>query len=147
MLNARFKFEKLSVLDLFAGTGNISFEFISRKCNSVTAVEQNNECIKFIRKTFDDLHAGNADVVRADVFKFLKDHYTSYDIIFADPPFEIKNYYELIASIFQNKLLNNKGAFILEHQSKIHFTELTYFSEERKFGNITFTFFSSLAEN
>jgi 16S rRNA (guanine966-N2)-methyltransferase len=145
MLNSRFKFEKLAVLDLFSGTGNISFEFISRKCKSLIAVEQDSNCVKFIRKTFDDLKAENADVIREDAFEFVKNHSHSYDIVFADPPFDMKNYDELVTLIFENKLVNTKGAFILEHQSKIHFTDHNNFIEERKFGNITFSFFSSLA--
>jgi len=143
ILNSRYLFEQLTVLDLFAGTGNISYEFCSRKCISVTAVEENFECVKFIRKIFSDLKTENAFVIRADVFEYLKKtSRAAADIIFADPPFELKNYDELIDLIFENKLLKEKGIFILEHQSKNHFTESKHFMEERKYGNVSFTFFA-----
>lgn len=144
ILNSRYKLEKLTVLDLFAGTGNISYEFISRKCKSVTAVEENSECVQFIKKVFTDLKMENASAARADVFEYLK-KCTGFvaDIIFADPPFELKNYDELIDLIFENKLLKEKGTFILEHQSKNHFTGNKYFTEERKYGNVAFSFFKT----
>ncbi|MEO5570944.1 MAG: 16S rRNA (guanine(966)-N(2))-methyltransferase RsmD [Bacteroidia bacterium] len=142
MINFRYKFEKITALDLFAGTGNISFEFISRHCNSVIAVEENADCVKFIKKIFTDLKTDLASVSRADVFEYLKNCTSRFDIIFADPPFELKNYHELIAAVFEKNLLNPKGTFILEHHSKNHFTDHTYFSEERKYGNVSFTFFA-----
>jgi 16S rRNA (guanine966-N2)-methyltransferase len=143
ILNSRYKFEKLTVLDLFAGTGNISYEFISRKCKSLVAVEENFECVNFIKKIFTDLKMENASAARADVFEYVKKSPApAADIIFADPPFELKNYDELIDLIFENKLLKEKGIFILEHQSKNHFTGNRYFIEERKYGNVAFTFFA-----
>ena len=81
-------------------------------------------------------------VMKADVFEYLKKCNSQVaDIIFADPPFELKNYDELIDLIFDNKLLKEKGTFILEHQSKNHFTGNKYFTEERKYGNVAFSFF------
>ena len=145
MLSFRFKFENLEVIDLFAGTGNISYEFLSRKCKSVTAVEENIDCFNFVKKIFKDLKMENASVLRADVFLYLKKCRNDIaDIIFADPPFDLKNYDTLIDIIFENKLLKNNGIFILEHQSKNHFTGNKYFSEERKYGNVTFSFFSKI---
>jgi len=144
MLSFRYKFEKITVLDLFAGTGNISFEFASRQCKSVVAVDENTDCVKFIKRTFKDLKMENAAAVKADAFEYLRNCNSSVaDIIFADPPFEMKNYDELIDLIFEDKLLKDKGAFILEHHSKTHFTKNKHFSEERKYSNVAFTFFAS----
>jgi 16S rRNA (guanine966-N2)-methyltransferase len=145
MLSFRFKFENLTVLDLFAGTGNISYEFLSRKCKSVIAVEENMDCFTFIKKTFKELKMENASANRCDVFEYLKNYRDNIaDIIFADPPFDLKNYDTLIDIIFENKLLKNNGLFILEHQSKNHFTGNIYFNEERKYGKVTFSFFSKI---
>jgi 16S rRNA (guanine966-N2)-methyltransferase len=107
------------------------------------AVEENMDCFTFIKKTFKDFKMENASVIRSDVFGYLKNCRDSIaDIIFADPPFDLKNYDTLIDIIFENKLLKNNGVFILEHQSKNHFTGNKYFNEERKYGNVTFSFFS-----
>lgn len=144
MLNFRLKFEKLSVLDLFAGTGNISYEFISRGCTSLVAVDKDINAVKFISDTFKKLNAANAEAVHDDVFMLVDNTKKKYDVIFADPPYDISNHVELIEKIFENKLLSVNGIFILEHQSKKHFTENNYFSEERKYGNATFTFFTNL---
>lgn len=147
MLNFRFKFEKLSVLDLFAGTGNISYEFISRGCTSLVAVDKDIHAVKFISDTFKKLNATGADVIHDDVLMFVENAKKNYDVIFADPPYGISNHTELITEIFENKLLNANGIFILEHQSKKHFTDCNHFSEERKYGNAAFTFFTNLDSN
>jgi 16S rRNA (guanine966-N2)-methyltransferase len=142
MINFRYKFDKINALDLFAGTGNISYEFISRHCKSVIAVDENFNCIKFIRKVVADFNMKQITAVRADVFEFIKKCNQQFDIIFADPPFELKNYDELIDAIFEKNLVNAKGTLILEHLSKNHFAGHKYFSEERKYGNVAFSFFA-----
>lgn len=144
ILNSRFNFEKITILDLFSGTGNITYEFISRKCKSITAVEQDMNSAKFIKQVIDTLNPANASVIKSDVFSFLKTSHQKFDIVFADPPFDFKQYKELVQIIFENNMLQKNGLFILEHQSKNHFSENDYFHEERKYGNVAFSFFSNL---
>lgn len=146
MLNYRFDLKKCNVLDLFAGTGNISYEFISRGCPEVTAVEKDLHCIQFIKKIFTELKAEHCSVVRANVFEYVKKCSLQFTVIYADPPYDTENYEELIEIIFEKKMLHEKGFFILEHQSKKHFSEHAFFIEERKFGNVGLSFFGKLRE-
>lgn len=141
MLAHRIEFKKCKVLDLFAGTGNISFEFISRGAYSVTAVDSNNMCIKFIKTFFEKLNAEGATAIKAEVSEFIKGTQQQFDIIFADPPFETDDYGSLIETVITRKSLTDNGIFILEHHSKNHFIDHQNFIEERKFGNVTFSFF------
>ncbi len=141
MLAHRIDFKKCNVLDLFAGTGNISFEFISRGAYSVIAVDNNTSCIKFIKSFFEGLKAAQATAIKTDADEFIRKNEKQFDIIFADPPFETDDYTALIEAVIKKKILTNHGIFILEHQSKNHFIDHQNFIEERKFGNVAFSFF------
>ena len=142
MLDSRYTISKLAVLDLYSGTGSLSYEFFSRGATSVTSVDKDSGCIKFIRKIIEVLQAGkNIQPVTDDALHFLKMTNSVYDIIVADPPFEITPAAELVALIFERKLLKKEGVFILEHESKKKLDALPYFREKRKYGNITFSFF------
>lgn len=141
ILRSRFRIENASVLDLFSGTGNVSYEFISRNCKELTAVDNNATCITFIKSIFNTLKINNALAIKENAFDFIKSSQEKYNFIFADPPFEFLNYEELISGIFTNNLLSENGIFILEHNSKKHFNENKFFIEERKYGNISFSFF------
>lgn len=143
ILSNRYDFDKVKVLDLFAGSGSITFEFLSRGAVYVTCVEKNAASVRFITKTLNELHFENCSVVKSDVFSFILNYAGSFDIIFADPPFSLENKDELIHLVFENNTLTEKGVFILEHQSKTHFAEHPNFVEERKYGNVTFSFFTS----
>ena len=141
ILNNLVDFEEISVLDLFAGTGNLSYEFFSRGARSVSAVETDLKCVNFITKSFQMLNAENCEVIRTDVFHYLKRPYESFDIIFADPPYEMENIHEIPDLIFQSQILKEEGWFILEHSKRHDFSKHPFFNQHRKYGNVNFSFF------
>ncbi len=134
-------FDNTSVLDLFAGTGNISYEFVSRGCGSVTAVDQDPGCTKFISNTAQQLEMKEMTVIRLDVFRFLATSKRKYDIIFADPPYQLTNIADISEQVFENKLLNPQGWLIVEHPAEIDLSESLHFYEHRKYGRVNFSFF------
>lgn len=140
ILNNLICFEDLKVLDLFAGTGSISFEFSSRGCKEVTAVEQNFKCVNFIKKTSDQLNMGGIKVVQANTFSFLKTS-LQYDLIFADPPYDIGRYEELTNLILNNNILAKEGLLIIEHPAEIQLSHFPGFSQLRNYGKVHFSFF------
>jgi 16S rRNA (guanine966-N2)-methyltransferase len=141
ILNNVVDFEDISVLDLFAGTGNISYEFFSRGAVMVTCVELDSKCVAFINKTIHMLNADNLEVIRTDVFHYLKRPYESFDIIFADPPYQMENIKEIPDLIFQSQILKEDGWFILEHSKRQDFSKDPFFDQHRKYGNVNFSFF------
>jgi 16S rRNA (guanine(966)-N(2))-methyltransferase RsmD len=134
-------FETVSVLDLFSGTGNISYEFFSRGAVKITAVESNIRCVAFIQKTIQDLRADNLSVIRGDVFRYLSKSTETFDIIFADPPYQLETIEEIPHLIFQEKKLNENGWFILEHSKRYNFSGHPFFNQQRTYGNVNFSFF------
>ncbi|HQB68689.1 MAG TPA: 16S rRNA (guanine(966)-N(2))-methyltransferase RsmD [Paludibacteraceae bacterium] len=134
-------FEDTTVLDLFAGTGSISLECVSRGCPHVTAVEMSEQHIGFIKKTIDYLKVDNLRVYRSDVFRFLTTNHEAFDFIFADPPYQLETITELPNAIFQHKRLKSDGVFVLEHGSKHSFETHPHFIEHRHYGNVHFSFF------
>jgi len=140
ILNNRINFEEVKVLDLFSGTGNISYEFYSRGSHDVTSVEQNYHCFRFIKETADKFKMTTLKVVQANVFSFLK-HSLSYDVIFADPPYDFGRYEELTDMILENKLLKEDGILIIEHPSAIQLSHFPNFHETRRYGRVHFSFF------
>jgi 16S rRNA (guanine(966)-N(2))-methyltransferase RsmD len=141
ILNNLVDFEEISVLDLFAGTGNISYEFFSRGAVNITAVEIDPKCKAFIDKTIQLLNAESFTAIRADVFYYLKRPYESFDIIFADPPYQMEKIDEIPDLIFQSQILKNEGWFILEHSKRHDFSNHPFFDQHRKYGNVNFSFF------
>ena len=135
-------FESVNALDLFAGTGNISYELVSRGCPKVTAVDMDFACVKFIRETALKLDMKELLPVRSDAFRFLADHKMQYDLIFADPPYVCQRYDELVSLIFDNHLLTDDGMFVLEHDKHVHFEEHPHFMDQRHYGKVNFTFFA-----
>jgi 16S rRNA (guanine(966)-N(2))-methyltransferase RsmD len=142
ILANQFDFEEVCVLDLFAGTGNITYEFLSRRAKHVYAVDIHEECYKFIFNTVNDLHFENVQVLRKDVFKFLDSCTKKFDIIFADPPYTLENKSEIVSLVFSNELLNPEGKLILEHSEKESMLHLPHFESTRKYGHVAFSFFS-----
>lgn len=142
----KLSFEGKSVLDLFSGTGAISYEFISRGCSPVTSVELNFKCITFIKSASKNLQMEGHKVIRSEVFRFLKSSNKKYDIIFADPPYALSNIIEISTIVFNNKLLNNNGFLIIEHPQEVDFSEQEHFLEHRKYGKVNFSFFNYLPD-
>ena len=133
--------DDLDVLDLFAGTGNISFEFASRGARQITAVEQNFRCVEFIRKTAHDLNMPQLTCIRTDVFRFLKTAKQQYHLIFADPPYDLPQLQTIPDIIFQHHLLHADGIFILEHSQTDDFSDYEHFVRCREYGKTRFSFF------
>ena len=144
ILNNRYRFPLLKVLDLYAGTGSLSYEFFSRGSQNVTAIDNDSGCIRFIRQTLELLKAPTSvSAVLSEVNSYLERTNSKYDLIIADPPFAITPAEVLVNIIFERELLSEKGVFILEHNSKDIYDALPHFSEKRKYGNITFSFFTN----
>lgn len=130
----------MDVLDLFAGTGNISLEFASRQCLSVTAVEKNPQCLRFISGMTASLGL-NVTTIKADVFEYLKHTGSSYDLIFADPPYDSTGHENLHQLVFGKGLLKPGALLIIEHGQKTHLDQLTHFVQTRHYGAVRFSFF------
>lgn len=146
ILTNKLSFEDKSVLDLFSGTGAISYEFISRGCIPVTSVELNFKCVSFIKSTSQNLQMENHKVIRSEVFRFIKSSNKKYDIIFADPPYDLDNINEISTIVFKRDLLNENGFLIIEHPREIDFSNDEYFLEHRKYGKVNFSLFYYLPD-
>ena len=142
VLNNRFNLSELKVLDLFAGTGNISYEFGSRGCESITSIDGDMGCINFIKKTAQEFDL-NITAIKNDVFKFLEKHKGTYDIIFADPPYGIEQslFEKLIVLIFENDLLDEDGILIIEHSKRTKLDHMMHFSFQKNYGGSVFSFY------
>ena len=145
ILNNMIDFENLKILDLFSGTGNISYEFYSRGSKDITCVEQNFRCVKYIKDTVQLLTMPEVKVVQANVFSFLKNS-LKYDIIFADPPYDIGRYEELTETIINNKLLNQDGILIIEHPKEVYLSQFPGFTQVRNYGKVHFSFFENITQ-
>ena len=141
LLNNRIEFEGIDMLDLFAGTGGIGVEFISRDCRSVTSVEQNERHVAFIRKICADLKIDNLSIAKTDVFKFIDTCHRQFDFIFADPPYDLQRLTDIPDLIFAKQLLAPNGLFVLEHSVKDNFENHARFVSHRHYGNVNFSFF------
>ena len=146
ILENQIDWEETTALDLFAGTGNISYELVSRGCPHVTAVDENNNCVRFIRETANKLNMKELLVIRSDVYRFLDKHKIQYDLIFADPPYDCEHYNELVQLIFDKNLLREGGMFVLEHDKYQSFEEHPHFMEQRHYGKVNFSFFAQTIE-
>lgn len=141
ILSNYIDFEGICVLDLFAGTGGIGLEFISRGAASCDMVEKNFRHYKFICSVIEKLNITNVKPVKDDVFKFLLKNNKTYDIIFADPPYDLKNLEKLPELVSSARLLNTLGWFILEHSGEFNFSNKPGFKNLRKYGSVHFSFF------
>lgn len=133
--------EDKTALDLFAGTGAITFEFLSRGCASVTAVEKAATQYNFIRKVATLLGDDNLRLVRGDVWRFIASANTAYDIVFADPPYDLPDFADIPVKILQSKLLAPGSLFIIEHSKAHDFSALPHFKEHRVYGSVNFSIF------
>lgn len=141
-LTNMLNFEEISVLDLFSGTGSISYEFASRGCKSIIAVEMNPANAGFIKKTAASLKLGSCiQVVHHNVFDFLGICTKKFDVIFADPPYAIDGLDTIPDKIFSRDLLEEEGILILEHPATYKFENHPKFVKERKYGNVHFSYF------
>ena len=142
LLNNRIDFEGIDVLDLFAGTGGIGLEFVSRGALEVTAVELAHVQQNFIISTCKQLGINNLTVIRGDVFRFINACRLQFDFIYADPPYELDRLSELPDLIFEHELLKKDGVFVLEHSKNNDFATHPHFVEKRVYGSVNFSFFT-----
>lgn len=140
VLNNRYEYSEIKVLDLFAGSGNISYEFVSRGVKDICSVDQDASCIKFINKISTELGA-NIRCIHAEVSKYLGRQSHSFDVIFMDPPYDYANYRAIIQVIIQKKLIKENGLLVVEHDRSQNFEDMPAFSEMRKYGKVHFSFF------
>lgn len=141
ILENRYEFSNKNVLDLFSGTGSIAYEFLSRGCEKVTMVENQFSHFKFILEVVETLKIENSKVFKADVFKFVKKTPETFNIIFADPPFDLPRFKEVPDAILETDILAPEGVFILEHPKEFEFVSHPNFKELRKYGKVNFSFF------
>ena len=141
ILQNNLDFEELKTLDLFGGTGNISYELASRGVNELTIVEKDTQMFSFIKKTSESLGLKNFKVVKSDVFRFIEQCREKFDFIFAGPPYALQNIDDLPRLIFEKELLNEYGWFILEHTPKNDFESFPFFKSARNYGTTIFSIF------
>jgi 16S rRNA (guanine(966)-N(2))-methyltransferase RsmD len=134
-------FEELDVLDLFSGTGSISYEFASREARSVTSVEVNSVHHNFIRQTARDLKFENFYAVKANVFLYLKSCTKKFDLIFSDAPYDLEGSEEVIRLVFERDLLNEDGILIFEHSKEQDVSMFPNYWQTRSYGSVQFSFF------
>lgn len=128
-------------LDLFAGTGAVTFEFLSREAASVTAVEKSPIQARFIEKVARKLHDDNLRLLRTDALRFIRDARAPYDIIFADPPYNMEGFGEIPGAVLNSALVKEGTLFIMEHSKAYNFTRLPHFLEHRAYGSVNFSLF------
>jgi len=142
ILNNQFNFSEISLLDLFSGTGNISYEFASRGTKDIISVDTDLGCIQYIEKT-KELLSMPIKAVKADVFKYIDSKRHKTDIVFADPPYDLETpqLNILVNKVFENDFLLPEGLLIIEHSKSTDMSESRNFEISRKYGNCVFSFF------
>jgi 16S rRNA (guanine966-N2)-methyltransferase len=141
ILNNLIDIEGMRVLDLFSGTGNLSLEFASRDAVEVISVDKSIRCVHFLKDMARQHGLSQIKTYNADVFKFLELENETYDLIFADPPYDLSRIPEIVKIVFEKKLLSADGILIVEHQSMQNLSNHPAFIEQRKYGHSSFSFF------
>lgn len=141
ILQNRVDFDELVCLDLFAGTGNISFELASRGVESVLSVDIHFKCLSYIEETAKKMSVDSIKTRKADVLKFVSSCKDKFNFIFADPPYDLPALPQLASMVFKNELLTEDGWLVIEHPSNRLLENSTYFVETRKYGISSFSFY------
>ncbi|WP_317896891.1 RsmD family RNA methyltransferase [Aurantibacillus circumpalustris] len=142
ILSNKLDFENLSVLDLFSGTGHISLEFASRGAGTIVSVDKHFKCSGFLKSISKELNF-NINSIKSDVFDFLKNTTLKFDLIFADPPYDLNEIPDIHKFVFDKGLLNANGLLIIEHGQRTKLEDLKGFTQHRKYGNVNFSFFEN----
>ena len=142
ILNNRVDFEELKVLDLFSGTGSVGFEFISRGCEYVEMLEKNYTHFQHLQKIKHELGIENLRIIKGDFFNFIKKSNDPFDLVFADPPFDLADFESIPGLVLNSRLLKKEGIFILEHSKNYNFSNIDGFEEQRNYGGVNFSFFT-----
>ena len=142
ILNNHYYFENLDVIDLFTGTGNISFEFASRGAKNIYSIDQYFGCIKYVNETAKKL---DLDIItyKSDVYKFLEKTTLKGDVIFADPPYDFdeEQFLKIANIVFERKILNPEGLLVIEHSKHTDISSHTNYSYSKRYGGNVFSFF------
>jgi len=141
ILDNHLYFEDLRVLDLYAGTGSISYEFASRGSRLIISVDIHPKCISFINETITKLGFKNMKAIRSSAIGFLGHSGEKYDLIFADPPYDLEGIEEVINLVFSRNLLQEGGWLIIEHSREKDFSSFPGFYQHRNYGKVNFSFF------
>ena len=141
ILQNNLEFEELKTLDLFGGTGSISYELASRGVTDLTIVEKDPKMFDFIKKNAEALKIENLKVVRSDVFKFIENCTEQFQFIFAGPPYALTEIDKIPQLIFEKNLLAVSGWFVLEHTPRNDYKEAPFFQMQRNYGTTVFSFF------
>lgn len=147
ILNNHIDFEEVRVLDLFAGTGSISFEFASRGAKEVLAVDRDIRCVRYIKKVTQELEMSNLKVIRADVFRLPAYASKGFDIVFCDPPYDMPGIDKLPELIESRQLLSPGAFLIIEHDKSIGFEDLPNFEFSKNYSKVHFSFLSATQTN
>ena len=147
LLENRLDFEGLEVLDLFAGTGNIGLEFLSRGSQKITAVDQNYKCIRHILTLTKQLNiAPSFEVIKSDCIQYISATKGSFDVVFADPPYDYKGHHALYQEILKNRIAKQDGLVIIEHGRQTTFEDVKGFMFLKTYGNVYFSFLNPTVE-
>lgn len=146
VLNNYFNFDNIRFLDLFAGTGQLTFEFASRGCTDITSVEMHSKCVDFIEETKEKLEAEGIRVFPIDVFQFIENTQEKFDVIFAGPPYPLPTLDTIPDKIFEHDLVEGRGWFILEHNPLHDFRAHPHFYKRKKYGQTIFSIFVNKPE-
>ncbi len=141
ILDNNLYINKIRALDLFAGTGSISYELASRGCNDITTVELNRKYADFIKKTAEQLHFNQIITLNTDAFKYLEKSSVKFDLIFADPPYDMKGIEKIPELVFENQLLRKGGWLVLEHSPEVSFAGKDNLLKVRNYGKVYFSIF------
>ncbi|MFH1121408.1 MAG: RsmD family RNA methyltransferase [Bacteroidota bacterium] len=139
-----FDLNEVMVLDLFAGTGNITYEFSSRGAMGVTSIDAELRCVNFIRNTAKGFGFEAVLCFRSDAFRFLMNCENQYDIIFCDPPYDLQGIDAIPGTVFERNLLKPGGWLIIEHSRDHNFSKMFGFQQQRKYGKVNFSIFYSM---
>ncbi len=139
--------EDAEVLDLFAGTGAISFEFLSRDCRSVTSIEKAATQYNFIKKVAQQLNVDNMYLIKGDVLKYLETASKAFDIVFADPPYDMPGFAEIPVKILNSKAVAPGTLVVIEHSKAHDFSNLLGFFDHRVYGSVNFSLFKVVADS
>jgi 16S rRNA (guanine(966)-N(2))-methyltransferase RsmD len=144
ILNNHYYFDSISVIDLFSGTGNISFEFASRGTSEIYAIDAHFNCIKYISNISKELDL-NINTYKNDVYKFLEKTPLKVDVIFADPPydFDVEQFLKIVDLIFERKILNDEGVLVIEHSKHTKLSTHGNHSYDKRYGGNVFSFFEN----
>jgi len=144
VLNNNWNFDNVRFLDLFGGTGAHSYEFASRGCDDITIVERFPKCVKFIEQQIAQWKLNGVKVLQMDVFQFIGNCHEQYDIIFAGPPYALETLDTLPDLIFEKKMIEGQGWFILEHNPNHNFDAHPNFARKKNYGETIFSIFHNL---